>query len=61
MKPDTKDYIHSYKVLKQAKFIYGDREQNSGCFWQWESMEGNGEIDWKLSGMMDMFNVLMGG
>lgn len=45
MKPDTKDFTHSHEVLKQAKFIYGDREENNGCSWQWENGEENGEID----------------
>lgn len=49
MKPDTKDYIHSYEVLKLAKFICGAREQNSDCFWQWGSGEGDGEIDWEVT------------
>lgn len=42
MKPDAKDYMHSYEVLKQAKFIYSDKEQDSCCFWQQRNGEGNG-------------------
>lgn len=60
MKPDAKDYMHSYEVLKQAEFIYDDREQNSCCFWQQGRGEGNGKIvgKWHVGTFWHDGNVL---
>ena len=48
-KPDIKDYIHSYEILKLAKFICGDGEHNSDSFWQQGGGEGHGETDWEVT------------